>query len=661
MKKEIHFSCPMDCFDVCGLIAAVENDRVVSIRGDKEHPLTRGACCKKGLKLLERLYHPQRLTSPLRRTAKGWAKITWTEAIDEIAEKFTQSIRRFNSSSILNYSSSGYGGLIKKIDEVFFNYLGGVTDSRGSLCWGAGIAAQRYDFGSVLGHHPDDIARAKTIVLWGRNPADTNLHLVPSLAKARKSGATVALIDPRRSTSAKMADIHLAIRPATDGALALGLANVIVENGWHDREFISQRVHGFDAYRKYIRDFPPERVERITGVAREHIVELARTYSGEKPAGIFIGYGLQRYSNGGNTVRCIDALGAITGNIGLSGAGVNYANQSFPKYTAGEIKKSKSYARNRRTFSVAKVAEFLETANDPPIKCMMISKANPLVQGPDITRALKAFEGVEFKVVIDMFMTDTARHADLVLPCTSVLEEEDIIYTGMFSPYINFSVRAVDPPKGVMSEYDFFAALARRMAITRYPFISPKDFLRGAIQPLKEKFGVGYDELKNKYCFSLPGREIPWQDGVFATPSGKYELYSERALKDGQSPLPVFIEGEKGDKQYPLRLLTPHTKNSLHSQHFAFVDDKPEAFLHSLTLQAYHLEDGGLARVCSPQGELLVRVQSDDRFADDMVVIYEGWWHKSGSVNFLTHSGISDMGEQAAYYDCFCRIEPVKK
>jgi anaerobic selenocysteine-containing dehydrogenase len=258
-----------------------------------------------------------------------------------------------------------------------------------------------------------------------------------------------------------------------------------------------------------------------------------------------------------------------------------------------------------------------------------------------------------------MFMTDTARHADVVLPCTSVLEEEDIIYTGMFSFYINFSAKAVDPPKGVMSEYEFFKMLAERMGIAGYPFISPEDFLKGAIQPLKEKFGVGYQALKNKYCFSLPGTEIPWQDGVFKTPSGKYELYSQRALKDGQSPLPVFVEEKKGDKQYPLRLITPHPKNSLHSQHFAFVDDKPEAYLHSKTLQACLLENGDLARVCSPQGELLVRVQSDDHISDNMVMIYQGWWHKSGSVNFLTQSGISDMGEQAAYYDCFCRIEQV--
>ena len=657
MKKTIHFSCPLDCFDTCGLTATVEDNRVVDVRGDKSHPLTRGACCAKGRKLLERTYHPQRLTSPLKRTESGWAEITWDQAIEEMAGRFTACIDRYGSNAILLYSYSGYGGLIKKVDEVFCNHLGGVTVGRGSLCWGAGTAAQLYDFGAVRGHHPADLAKATTIILWGRNPADTNMHLMPSLQKARKAGATLVVIDPRRSATAESADIHLKVKPATDGALALGMANIIIEKGRHDSRFIAERVQGFESFQEYVQNFSPEQVEKITGVSAEDIIRLAEIYSQNRPAAIVIGYGLQRYANGGNTVRCIDALGAITGNIGISGGGVNYANHRHSGYMGGELKQSRTAARNRRTFSMADFGGYLESENDPPIQCVLVSKANPLVQGPDINQTLEAFNAVEFKVVIDMFMTDTARNADLVLPCTSVLEEEDIIYTSMFSPYLNYSAKVVDPPDSIISEYDLFTKLARRMNLSSYPYISQKEFLKRAIQPLTDAFGIDLESLKKSGHYCLPESEIPWQEGPFDTPSGKYELYSESARDDGQHPLPTYVAPQRGSSEYPLQLLTPHLKASLHSQHFLDVDEQPPAFLHPDTLQKYDIKDGDTARLKSRRGELKVTARHDDHLAEDIIVVYQGWWHKSGSVNFLTSIATSEMGEQAAYYDCFCSIE----
>ena len=658
MKNTIHFSCPLDCFDTCGLTATVENNRVVDVRGDKSHPLTQGACCEKGRKLLERLYHPQRLTSPLKRTKSGWSEITWDQAIEEMADRFTACIDQYGSNAILLYSYSGYVGLIKKVDEVFCNHLGGVTVGRGSLCWGAGIAAQLYDFGAVRGHHPADLAKAKTIILWGRNPADTNMHLMPSIQKARKDGATLVVIDPRRSATAESADIHLKVKPATDGALALCMANIIIENGRHDRQFIKDRVHGFESFREYIQNFSPEKVARITGLDSEDIIRLAEIYSQNRPATIVIGYGLQRYANGGNTVRCIDALGAITGNIGISGGGVNYANHRHAEYMGGELKQSRTKALNRRTFSMADLGGYLKSEDDPPIRCVLVSKANPLVQGPDINQTVEAFKTVDFKVVIDMFMTDTARHADLVLPCTSVLEEEDIIYTSMFSPYLNYSAKVVDPPDSIISEYDLFIKLARRMNLSDYPYISQEEYLKRAIQPLTDTFEIDLTDLKKSGHFCLPESEIPWQDGSFATPSGKYELYSASARDNGQHPLPTYVSPQRGDSDYPLQLLTPHLKASLHSQHFLDVDDQPTGYLHPETLQKYEIKDGDTARLRSRRGELKVTARHDDHLAEDIIVVYQGWWHKSGSVNFLTSTGTSEMGEQAAYYDCFCSIEP---
>ena len=655
--KDIRFSCPLDCFDACGLVATVVDNRAVKIRGDKDHPLTRGVCCIKGLKLLERLNHPQRLTSPLKNADGKWVPLTWPEALDNIADRLTRTIETFDSSAILNYAGGGHGGLAKKVDDIFFNYLGGVTAPRGSLCWGAGFAAQRYDFGDARGHHPADIARSKMIILWGRNPADTNRHLVPYIRQARQSGATVVLIDPRRSPSAELADDHLAVRPATDGALALGLAHAIITNGRQDVDFIKNRVHGFERFRQAIQRFTPEWASGVTGITREAITSLAHTYAGQKPASIIIGYGLQRYGNGGNTVRSIDALGAITGNIGISGGGVNYANRYFPDYIGGHLKESQAHARNRRTFSIARLAEYLETEDNPPIRCIFVSKANPLVQGPDIDRTAAAFAAVNFKVVIDLFMTDTARHADIVLPCTSVLEEEDIVHSSMFSPYVNYSGRAVLPPKGVWGEYEIYTALADRMGLREYPRYGRRKFLEETIGPLTEAFGVTLENLEQA-PFSLPGQTVPWQDGKFATPSGKFELYSENALADGCSPLATYIEAATGTPDYPLRLITPHRRDSMHSQHFAFIDDIPEAVVSPETLAAFRLTDGGRARITSNRGTLLVKIRCDSGAAADALTIEQGWWHKSGSVNVLTSDRISEMGEQAAYYDCFVNVAP---
>jgi anaerobic selenocysteine-containing dehydrogenase len=643
---------------VCSLVATVVNGKVVRIRGDKAHPLTQGTVCKKGLKILERQYHPKRLTDPQKKTGNKWIKITWEEALDEIAEKLSKIIKEYGSSAILNYSDYGYGGLIKSVDKIFFNYLGGVTVPRGSLCWGAGLAAQQYDFGEVKSHRPEDILHAKTIFLWGRNPVDTNIHLVSYLIQAKKSGASIILIDPLKSATAELADAHVQIEPATDGVLALGMAHEIINNDLIDRHFIKNHVHGFEPYKDYLKQFTLQQVENITGIKQKTIAELAQTYSLNKPACIILGYGLQRYKNGGNTIRCIDALAAITGNLGISGAGVNYADKTLSKYIQGEITKSEKFAKTGRTFVLAKMGDFLEKETAPPIKAIFISKANPLVQVPNIQKTQKAFESVELKVVIDMFMTDTAASADLVLPCTTVLEEEDIIFTSMFSPYMNYSHKIVDPPPGVLSEYDFFMMLSERLGISSYPCVSREEFLKSAIQPITDEFGVQYNDLKNKF-FTIPQNKIPWKNGIFATPSGKYELYSEKALNDGKSPIPLFNSPAKGDSDHRLRLITPNSKDSLHSQHFAFKDDKPQAYLHSSTLKRNALKVGDMARIHSKQGELIATVKSDDHMGEDIVMIYHGWWHKSGSVNYLTLDCISDMGEQAAYYDCFCKIEPI--
>ncbi|WP_432663835.1 molybdopterin-dependent oxidoreductase [Wukongibacter baidiensis] len=654
-EKKIRFACPLDCFDGCSMIATVKDKRITEIEGDKDHPLTSGFVCQKGKKHLERMYHPDRILTPKKKYKGEWVEISYEEAIDEIANKLSEIKEKYGSEAVLHYYDSGYGGLSKSVDKMFFNYYGGATTHTGSLCWGAGIAAQKIDFGANQSHAPEDFLNSKTIIIWGRNPADTNIHLMKYLNEAKKRGAYIYLIDPIRTNTAKIASEYIQIKPSTDGALALGIANYLINEKLVDEDFIKQHVKGFEEYKEYAKEFTLDYTEKITGIDKEKIKKLAHDYARNKPSSIIIGYGLQRYKNGGNNIRCIDALGALTGNIGISGGGVNYSNKLIGEYIKGEVKESDTLVKNRRTYTKTKFAEFLMNDNNPPIKCLFITKANPLVQVPNIGKTIEAIEKVDFKVVIDMFMTDTAKYADLVLPTTNILEEEDFLYSSMYSPYLNYSNRAVQPLNNIMGEYELFRALAKKMQMDDYPDIEREEFFKRALKPLIETFNVSYEYLKENY-FTINDRDIPWKDKKFHTPSGKYELYSETAEKQGMSPIPVHIPSDVKEKNYNLRLITPHFKNSLHSQHYAFEDGIPTAYVNRSTLEENNLESDKLVKIKSKYGELEVMLEASEDIGDGVVMIYEGWWHKSGSVNFLTPDCISDMGEQAAYYECFCSL-----
>jgi anaerobic selenocysteine-containing dehydrogenase len=657
MPRKVRIACPMDCFDRCGLIATVENGRVTAIQGDPDHPVTRGKSCVKGKQLRHRQAHPRRLTTPRIRRGGQWEEIGWEAALDLMAGRLSAIVARWGPSAIWHLGFSGYEGLSKQVDTMFFNCLGGATAHRGCLCWKAGTAAQSFDFGEVRGHHPADMARARTLLIWGRNPVYTNVHAVPFIREARSAGARIILIDPVETASAALAHQHITVRPGTDGALALAMASHIIANGWVDTGFVENRVIGFRRFCDHVGELTPEWGEAETGIDRHTIETLAETYARAKPSCILAGYGLQRYVNGGDTIRSIDALGAITGNIGISGGGVNYANRTVSRYVGGMAAASEAHVADRRTFPLPRLARFLETAADPPVKAAVITKANPLVQVPDTNRVVRAFSAIDFKVVFDMFMTDTAKHADLVIPVTSVLEEEDLFLPSMFSPYINYSEKAVDPPRDMMGEFDFFAALAERMGIDSYPRVSRQEFLMAAVSPLMEQFDISWEQIRNRPV-SIPDSQVPWRDAPFATESGRFELFSEAAAGAGHSPLPAYSPPVSAPPGFPLRLFTPHARESMHSQHFAFVTGRPEAHLFPEILAENGLSDGDKAQLVSAHGDLAVTVRPASGVGRNRVMVYQGWWHHSGSVNRLTGDFMSKMGENAAYNETFCRLAP---
>lgn len=653
--RTVKIACPLDCFDACSMIATVENGKVVKVAGDKNNPLTAGFICEKGRQHIKRLYHKDRILNSKKRMGNKFVDITYEEAIHEITDKISDVIMRYGSRSILHYFEGGYSGISKRVDAIFFNCLGGATVSRGSLCMGAGQQAQKYDFGDNKSHCPSDLLNSKTIIIWGRNPADNNSHLAQYLRKSQKNGSRIYLIDPIKTNSAKLSTKHIPIRPATDGALALGMANVIISEDLVDHDFVQNHVKGYESFVEYVDQFTPERVEGITGVKAEEIRDLAIAYGQVKPSSIYIGYGMQRYKNAGDTIRCIDALGAITGNIGINGGGVNYSHTSIGNFMGMHLKESEKYVKDRRTFVKAKLGEHILGCDNPPIKMVWVSKANPLVQLPNLKKAIESFDAIPFKVVVDLFMTDTAKHADIVLPATSIFEEDDFIYSSMFSPYLNYSHKVIEPINRVMGEYELFRVLAKKLGLKGYPDIEKDTYLKRELAPLMEKYDVRYDFLKQN-SFKIEDIQIPWSDKKFATPSGKFEMISETALKNGQSASPQYILYDNKDAIYNMRLITPHYKSSLNSQNFAFEEGNPVAYVHPDDLVISGIEDGQTVFIESKYGKLKVTIKADAKILSGVIMIYQGWWHRSGSVNFLTPDEICDMGEQTTYYECFCRI-----
>jgi anaerobic selenocysteine-containing dehydrogenase len=661
MTRTVPVSCPMDCFDLCRFQVTVFGNRITGITGDPDHPLTRGKICPKGRDLVTRHTHPDRLRYPMVRRKSGFVRTTYSEVLDRVADTLTSVQDRWGPTGVLNYTSDGYGGVKSRIQSIFFNCLGGDTRFSGSLCWGAGITAQKFDFGDARGPLPQDMLNSDLILVWGRNPKATSLHFYTLLKQAEKSGIHIIVIDPVQSDTARSLGTHVALKPATDAALALSMAHVIVTENRFDRSFVQDHVLGFDRFCQYLDRFDPETAAVITGVSSKTIRTLAREYAGARAPGIWMGYGLQRYANGGNTVRCIDALAAVCGHVGKPGTGANYAAKSLAPLLNRPEKNSQIHVTASRTFPAPMLGHFLQTVDNPPIAAAFVAGGNPLNQSPDLAAVVSGFDRIPFKVVFDHFLTDTARHANLVLPAATVFEQDDLFATSMYSHVLNYSHKAVEPPETLLPESDFFLALATHMGIDTLGFSCSRDYLAQCATPLLASLGkdpdTDLDAFDGQYL-RIPGHDIPWADKRFATPSQKIEIFSPAAQAAGQSPLPRFLPPTRGKARFPLRLLTCKTRQSMHSQGFVFEDREPAVYVNPKTAQDFGII--GQEKVCisTRQGKVTARLVLDQAVCDSTAFMHQGWWHKSGAVNFLTHAGLSDMGEQAAFYDTFCTLSP---
>jgi anaerobic selenocysteine-containing dehydrogenase len=360
-------SCPLNCWDVCGLKVTIQDGKVAKVDGDETHPITQGKICSRGRMLEARTNSSERLLYPLKKIDGQFVRISWEQALDEVAEKMKEIKERYGTTAVLHSHDYANNGLLKNLDQRFFNCYGGVTELTGSLCWGAGIEAQTWDFGNSYSHAPEDIYHSRHVVIWGRNVARTNMHLFQHLLAAKKRGTKIIVIDPLFQQTAQIADMYISVKPGMDAFLAMGIIKEMLRLGLEDRVFIEQHTVGFADVEAVLESVTMEKIERLTEVDRDMMTQLAMIY-GNRPTATYLGLGMQRYANGGNTIRWIDALVAISGNVGIPGGGANFGNlqvgQCFD-IAALTLPERKTASR---TFTMMKQAEGILQATHAAIR-----------------------------------------------------------------------------------------------------------------------------------------------------------------------------------------------------------------------------------------------------------------------------------------------------
>lgn len=668
LEKIYQTSCPLNCWDCCGFKVTIENERVSKVDGDPSHPITKGKICGRGRMLENRTNSSQRLLHPLKKINGEFIQISWKQALDEIAGKLIEIKKSDGPTAVLHSHDYANGGALKKLDQRFFNCYGGVTELTGSICWGSGIEAQKCDFGDAHSHHPGDLINSKNIVIWGRNAARTNLHFYEQLLKVKKRGAKIIVIDPLYNATAKLADQYISIRPGMDGILAAGIIKELIRLGLEDRNFIENDTYGFDDVRKLLEGISLEAVSERTEIPLNIITHLAVMYA-DKPTATYMGLGMQRYHNGGNTIRLIDALVAVSGNIGLPGGGANYANLQVGQCFDVESLTLTGRKEQHRQFSMMTQAEEILTANDPKIKMIVVTCGNPLTQLPDSTVVRKAFSQVSTLVVIDQFLTDTAQLADYVLPTTTSFEEEDIYYSSMYHHYVNYGPKLINPCGEAKSDLWIWTQLANRLGFAEDFEFTREEWLKMRLQSLKA-VGITLERLKREHTLELPVNRIPWEDFHFKTPSGKYEFTSstgDNKESDGsiQLTLPYESKWVNPDlaEKFPYSLLTIHPLRSNHSQHYHLWGKDPVVKITvAENIAKFHeLQDGDQVRVWNNRGEINGVVQIGNRIHPNTINIDEGIWRRfGGPVNNLTPSRRSDNRLGSTIYDCLVNLEKCK-
>ncbi|MBN3854743.1 molybdopterin oxidoreductase family protein [Paraburkholderia sp. Ac-20340] len=679
--------CPHDCPDTCAMRVTVENGRAIKVSGDPEHPPTQGVLCTKVTRYAERVHHPKRLTQPMKRVGrKGEGRfepISWDEACEIAATRLGEIAQRA-PEAILPYSYAGTMGLVQgdSIAQRFFHKLGASRLDR-TICAAAGAAGLRYTYGAGLGMLTEHFAESEVILIWGANPIASNLHFWTRAQEAKRNGAKLIAIDPYRSLTAEKCHQHIAPKPGTDGALALGMMHVLITEDRLDHDYVAAYTHGYEQLKARALTYTPARVAQICGIDEQTIIELARLYASTRKAAIRMNYGLQRVRGGGNAVRAIACLPALTGAWRDRAGGVLLSSSGWAPVDANALQRPDlipGWPKHQpRVVNMNQIGDALTHAGDaqfgPKIEAVVVYNSNPVAVAPDSAKVAAGFAREDlFTIVLEQFQTDTADYADLLLPATTQLEHLDV-HKSYGHTHVMANLPAIAPVGEARPNTEIFRSIARAMQLTEPAlFDSDEAVAASAFDWSDPAFnGAGWSTLKENAWIKLDIADAPFANGGFRTPTGKCEFYSEALAQAGMDPLPDYLPPyESADHapelaaRYPLAMISPPARNFLNStfvnvESLRATEGEPHVDLNPADAATRNIADGDQVRIFNDRGSMSARARVSERAREGLVVGLSIWWKKLApdgrNANEVTSQALTDLGGSATFYDCLVEVE----
>ncbi|MBC7301781.1 MAG: molybdopterin oxidoreductase family protein [Nocardia sp.] len=647
-------ACPLDCPDACSWVVTVEDGVATGLRGNKEHPVTRGALCVKVNRFLEQVGAPDRLRYPLRRVGpKGsgrFERISWESALDEIATRVTGIIAEFGGEAVWPFHGTGSLGYIQGLEGLpgrrMFNLLG-ASHHAPTICSVAGGAGLRYTLGTSGGMDPEDFAKSKLILLWGTNPLSSGHHLWKFV---QDSGAYLVSIDPVRTKTSQRCDEHLAPLPGTDAALALGLLHVVVSLGAHDTEFIAEHTEGWPEFRDRIEEYTPARVAAITGLREDQIVALGERIARTRPTAIRASQGMQRHAGGGMALRVLGCLPGVTGDWAIPGGGLHYSTSGHFRLDEAALRRDDLLTHPVRTLSMTRLGEALLETDDPPVKALFVIGANPVGSNPDQQRVIEGLSREDlFTVVLEHFGTDTVDYADIVLPATMQPEHLDVI-AGYGHLYLIWNEPAVEPPGECLSTTETFRRLSQRFGLTE-PALYDSD------EELARQLLKGYDleRLRAEGFLKIQAGPVP---------AGKLQFVSARAELAGHDPFPTYTPpADSGDGLVLISAASHYFLNTTFGSNpeLRRRAGAPRVTLHPDDAAARGIADGVAVLVANARGSFEAVAEVSDRVRPGVAGTTKGHWAKftgGATANATIAERDSDYGGGAVFHDNRVEVTP---
>ncbi|RGE45763.1 molybdopterin oxidoreductase family protein [Comamonas testosteroni] len=675
--SQVRGACPHDCPDTCALVTTVADGTAIKVQGNTAHGHTGGVLCAKVSKYTERHYHADRVLQPLKRSGpKGsgqFTPVSWDEALSDIAQRL-HAIAQRNPEAILPYSYAGTMGMVQgeSMDRRFFHQLGASLLDR-TICSNAGGEALAATYGGKLGMRVEFFAESQLILIWGSNSITSNLHFWRYAQEAKRNGAKLVCIDPRKSETADKCHEHLQLLPGTDAALAFALMHELIVNDWLDDDYIAQYTQGWDALKERALQWPPERAAQVCGLAVEQIRCLARDYGTSKPAAIRLNYGMQRVRGGGNAVRAIACLPALVGAWRHRAGGLLLSSSGVSPFNRAALQMPQLLGQRRpRTLNMSSIGDVLLHGGDaqfgPKVEAVVVYNSNPVAVAPESAKVTAGFAREDlFTVVLEHFMTDTADHADYVLPATMQLEHWDI-HGSYGHTDVLLNQPAIAPEGQARSNAQIFRDLAAQMAKLDPAFAAEhfSESDKALVQTAIRHTAINFDELLAHGFAHIPLPDAPFAQGGFATPSGKCEFDNPALARLGISTLPEHLPNyEPPTAEYPLAMISPPARNFLNST-FANVgslqrmEERPLLEIHPDDAAARGIADGDRLRIFNARGEYHCHASINGRARAGVVVGLGIWWRKQGlngtNVNELTHQQLTDIGRAPCFYDCAVQV-----